>query len=385
MAEGSARSLLADLVAFPTIAGESNEELVAWVATRLADAGADVRVLPGTRPDARNLHAVIGPSDVPGVLLAAHSDVVAVEGQAWTSDPFALREHGGRLYGRGTADMKGFLAAVLAVAPELEGRPLRRPLHIALSSDEELGCRGVGPLLEELRALAAPPAWCVVGEPTRMCVVERHKGKVALAVEVHGRACHSSRAPDGVNAVEHAARLIVALRDLQASLRDEHPDARFAAAFATLSVGPISGGVSVNIVPDRCRFECELRFMPGQDPAPVIDRIEALAAQLEDELRRTSDEARVDVARTAHYPALRDAPGDVPGRVAALAGTGAGGSADFGTEGGLYQEALAVPVVVCGPGDMAQAHRPDEYLEIAQLEHGERFTRALARSLGEDI
>lgn len=281
--------------------------------------------------------------------------------------------------------MKGFLAAVLAVAPDVARRRLRRPLHIALSSDEELGCRGVGPLLDELRTLAAPPAWCVVGEPTRMRVVERHKGKVVLAFEVRGRACHSSRAPDGVNAVEHAARLIVGLCDVQAALRAERVDHGFAAAFATLSVGPITGGVSVNIVPDRCSFVAELRFMPGQDPEPVVERIRGLAAALEDEMRRTSEDARVAVTRAVQYPALGAAPGDVPGVVAGLAGTEAGGSADFGTEAGLYQEALGVPVVVCGPGDMAQAHRPDEYLEIAQLDHAEAFTWALARSLAEDI
>jgi acetylornithine deacetylase len=381
----SARSLLARLVAFPTIAGQSNEDLVAWIASHLADADADVRELQGTRADARNLHAVIGPRDTPGVLLAAHTDVVAVDGQAWTSDPFTLREDGGRLYGRGTADMKGFIAAVLAVAPEAARLGLRRPLHLALSSDEELGCRGVGPLLDELEGLAAPPAWCVVGEPTGMRVAERHKGKVVLRFDVHGRSCHASRAPEGVNAVEYAARLIVGLRELQASLRDELVDREFGIPFATLSVGPITGGVSVNIVPDRCAFECELRFMPGQDPGPLVGRMEALAHGLEDEMRATSAQARIDVARTASYPALAAASAGAAARVAALAGTEAGASVDFGTEAGLYQEALGVPVVVCGPGDIAQAHRPDEYLEAAQLDRAERFALRLVHALATDM
>lgn len=385
MAERSARSLLAGLVAFPTVAGRSNEELVAWVASELSDRGAQVHEVASTRPDARNLHAVIGPPDAPGVLLAAHTDVVAVEGQDWSSDPFVLREEGGRLYGRGTADMKGFIAAVLAAMPDVPASRLRRPLHIALSSDEELGCRGVGPLLDHLRAMAAPPGLCVVGEPTGMRVAERHKGKVALDITLRGRACHSSRAPDGVNAVEHAARLIVALSDLQALLRTEHGDPRFGAPFATLSVGPISGGVSLNIVPEWCRFECELRFMPGQDPAPVIERIRALAREAQAAMRRVAPEAGVEVTRTVAYPALRDGSPAAAAHVAALAGAPAGLSVDFGTEAGLYQEALGAPVVVCGPGDMAQGHRPDEYLETDQLMSAVGFVRRLAATLQEDM
>lgn len=386
MDERSAPALLARLVSYPTIAGHSNEALVAWIATLLDAAGAEVRVLAGTRPDARNLHAVMGPPDVPGVLLAAHTDVVAVEGQAWTSDPFELREDDGRLYGRGATDMKGFIAAVLAVAPDAAARGLRRPLHIALSSDEELGCRGVGPLLDELEVLAAPPAWCIVGEPTAMRVAERHKGKFVLGFDVCGMAGHSSRAPEAVNAVEYAARLIVGLGKLQASLRSELVDPAFDIPFATLSVGPIRGGVSLNIVPDRCTFECELRFMPGQDPGPIVGRIHALAGALQAEMRAKAPQAGIDLARTAGYPALAaDASSEAAAEVASLAGTEAGASVDFGTEAGLYQEALGVPVVVCGPGDMAQAHQPDEYLEADQLKRAERFLRGVVAALARAI
>jgi acetylornithine deacetylase len=227
----TATELLARLVAFPTVAGESNEALVDWTAERLEDAGAVVRVLPGPRPDGRSLHAVLGPADEPGVLLAGHTDVVPVDGQSWSRDPFELHVEGDRLYGRGATDMKGFIAAVLAALPAPS--VLRRPLHLALSVDEELGCRGTPALLDALGI--APPRWCVVGEPTRMRVIERHKGKLAFRVDVQGRACHSSRAPEGVNAVEHAARFIVALREVEGELRARGDD-RFGVPFATVSV-----------------------------------------------------------------------------------------------------------------------------------------------------
>jgi acetylornithine deacetylase len=362
--------LLARLVGFPTVAGHSNEALIDWTAEQLEDAGAAVRMLPGPRADGHSLHAVLGPADEPGVLLAAHTDVVAVDGQSWSHDPFALRVDGDRFYGRGAADMKGFIAAVLAAAPGT--RTLRRPLHLALSVDEELGCRGTPALLSALAI--APPRWCVVGEPTRMRVVERHKGKLAFRVEVHGRACHSSRAPEGVNAVEYAARFIVALRDVEDELR-ACTDDRFGVPFATVSVGPIRGGVALNIVPDACTFEAEVRLLPGQDPAAVLARIRDLAAGLEAQM----GEGGIEVAELTRYPGL--ASSDAAAEIAALADASRNGSVDFGTEAGLYQAALNVPVVVCGPGDMAQAHVADEYLEADQLERAERFIRRIGDAL----
>jgi acetylornithine deacetylase len=374
---GDAREALARLVAFPTVAGESNEALIAWVAERLEAAGAHVRVLDAWRPDARGLHAVFGPAEERGVLLSAHTDVVAVEGQAWSRDPFALHERDGRLYGRGATDMKAFIAAILAA--EIPVGALRRPLHVALSCDEELGCKGAPALLEALAGRIAPPAWCVVGEPTRMRVVERHKGKLAFRAHVRGCAAHSSRPADGVNAVEYAARLIVELQELHAELRAAASDDAFAAPSTTLSTGPIAGGVSLNIVPEACRFDFEVRVLPGQDHGAVTARVEALAGALGE---RMPPGAGIELVATANYPALAAEPGgDAAAQVAALAGEAAGGAVDFGTEAGLYRAALGVPVVVCGPGDMAQAHVADEYIDHDQLLRGERFVGAIARSL----
>lgn len=350
----AADALLERLVGFPSVAGRPNLDLVAWAAEQLEASGATVRVLPGAREDAANLHAVIGPADEPGVLLSAHTDVVDVEGQDWSGDPFALRREDGRLVGRGTTDMKGFVAAALAVFPYAARLDLRRPLHLALSSDEEIGCRGVPPLLDALERLPARPEWCLVGEPTGMGVGVSHKGKAALRVHVRGHAAHSSRPDEGVNAVVEAARLIVAATDFP------RPEG------VTVSVGPIRGGMALNTVPDACTFEIEARAPSGVDPGAL------LAKALGD----------VTTEPLASYPGLAAADDRGPaGLVARVAGGERDLALDFGTEAGLYSERLGVPVIVCGPGDMAQAHRPDEYLTVEQLERAEAFLRRLVDTL----
>lgn len=386
MTDDRARRRLADLVGFATVAGTSNEALIAYAAEHLERAGARVTVFTANRPDGHNLHAVLGPGDVSGVVLSAHTDVVATEGQAWSHDPFTLHAAAGRLYGRGTADMKGFIAAVLAVAATAAPRSLRRPLHIVLSCDEELGCLGIRPLLAQLSRAIAPPQLCIVGEPTRLRVADRHKGKLALRVEVRGRACHSSHAPDGVNAVEYAARLIVALRTLAGELSTADRDERFAVPHATVSTGPIRGGVSLNIVPDQCVFEVEVRLLPGQDAGGLERRVRALAAELVREMSAVADEAGIIVSRTTDYPGLAAAGNAAAAmRVAELAGSSTGGvsttALDFGTEAGLLAQALGDAVVVCGPGDMAQGHRPDEYLEESQLRAAVSFLDRVMASL----
>jgi acetylornithine deacetylase len=383
----TAQDLLGALVGFPTVAGTPNRAIIDFAAERLQAVGAQVSVVAGHRPDGFNLHAVIGPADQPGLVLSGHTDVVAVEGQAWSSDPFVLRVDDGRLYGRGSADMKGFLAAVLAVVGELDDgepglRALRRPLHVVLSSDEELGCRGIRPLLTGLSDRIAPGSLTIVGEPTRLRVVERHKGKLGLRVEVHGRAGHSARPHEGVNAVEYAARFVVATRELAEELRDEPPHVGFAVPHTTLSTGPIQGGTSLNIIPDRCVVQLEARLVPGADADHIEARLGAIAARLTEEMREVSEEAGISWSRMMDYPPLPG--GGDPGlaaHVAALAGTEAGGAVDYGTEAGLLREALGDTVLVCGPGDMLQAHRPDEFIELDQLQRGQRLVAGLVALL----
>jgi acetylornithine deacetylase len=368
-------ALLAQLVSFPTIAGESNVELVTFLAERLEGLGARVTVLPATRPDARNLHAVLGPADTPdGLLLAAHCDVVAVEGQPWTRDPFELHEADGRLYGRGTADMKGPLACILAALAELDAGALARPVHLAVSSDEELGCAGVPPLLDALAALAAPVGRALVAEPTSLRVATAHKGKAAVRIVLRGRAAHSSVAPTGVNAVAYAGRLIGELLVLQDEIARGARDDAFAVPYASIGIGPISGGVSVNIVPDSCRLDVEVRSLPGDDPGAIVARIAAIAGSLAREMQASAAEAGIELVPLSAYPGLAPTDPVFAARIAALAGDDdAPRSLDFGTEAGLYQQRLGVPVVVCGPGSMEQAHKADEYISAEQLRAGRQF------------
>ena len=384
---GDPTALLRRLVAFPSIAGAGNQALIAEIAERLDDAGSTVTVCAGTRPGTQVLHAVLGPADAPGgLLLAAHGDVVDVEGQPWSSDPFTLRTEDGRLYGRGTTDMKGFIAATLAATTAARPSSLAAPLHVAISHDEELGCAGVGPLLDLLGdgdALAAPLAGVVVGEPTELRVVERHKGKAAFEITVRGRAAHSATPSLGVNAVRGAAHLIVALEELERELTQELSDDAFSTPHATVGVGPITGGVALNIVPDRCTLQVETRILPGQSLDAIERRLRAAASRIGRGLAADASEAGVAVARVAGYPPLVPAPTTAAfaRRVARVAGQGRGGAVDFGTEAGLYQQRLGVPVVVCGPGSMAQGHTPDEFLDARQLAAGEALVAGLIRGL----
>jgi acetylornithine deacetylase len=334
-------ALLARLVAFPSVAGLPNAEIAGFIAGWLRDHGVECREVTGERGRV-GLLAQTG--DGGGVLLAAHMDVVEVAGQDWTGDPWALTEQGTRLVGRGAADMKGFLAcAMLAMVEAARGGA---PLLLAVSTDEEIGCLGVRDLLPVVASLARRPRACVVGEPTGMRLAAAHKGKLALRATLHGTARHSSEAPPADNAVEHAAELVLALRDRGRELvASGRRDERFAIPHSTMSVGPIHGGTALNIVPDRCTVEFEVRSVPGDDARALLPPLRG-----------------ADVAHLADYPPL-DGGGE---GIADLLEVEVRGAIDFGTEAGLYAE-LGIPTAVCGPGDIAAAHRADESVEQDQL------------------
>lgn len=335
-------ALLARLVAFPSVAGQPNGEIAGFIAGWLRDHGVECREVAGEGGRV-GLLAQTGRGE--GVLLAAHMDVVAVAGQGWTADPWTLTEQGGRLVGRGAADMKGFLAcAMLAMAEAADRGDV--PLLLAVSTDEEIGCIGVRDLLPVVASLESRPSACVVGEPTGMRLAAAHKGKLALRATLHGTARHSSEAPLADNAVEHAAELVLALRDRGRELADSgRRDERFAIPHSTVSVGPIHGGTALNIVPDRCTVEFEVRTVPGDDARALLPPLD-----------------RMELEQLADYPPL-DGGGE---SIAALLGVEARGPIDFGTEAGLYAE-LGIPTAVCGPGDIAGAHRADESVEHDQL------------------
>jgi acetylornithine deacetylase len=384
MASPDCRALIESLVGFDTVSAKSNLALIAFLQDRLAEHGVAARLVHDESGGKANLYATIGPEDRPGVLLSGHSDVVPVDGQDWSSDPFAVREAGGRLYGRGTADMKSFLAVAFAYLPAMVAADLKTPIHLAVSYDEEVGCLGVRRLIEVLNGLAVKPAMCVIGEPTGMKVVVGHKGKQAYRVRVSGLECHSSLAPQGVNAVDYAAELVVFLRHLARRQREGGGhDSDYNVPFTTIHTGRIVGGTALNIVPKDCRFEFEIRNLPEDDPEPLMDELRRFARdELEPEMRRVSAASGIAIEPLAGYPGLDTDPDEaVVSFVKALAGANEHGKISFGTEGGLFQRTAGIPTVVCGPGEIAQAHKPDEWISLDQVARCERFMERLIERL----
>jgi acetylornithine deacetylase len=362
--------ILAALVGFDTVSRNSNLALVDWVEAYLGDLGVSPRRIPDATGAKACLWATIGPPGVPGIILSGHTDVVPVDGQAWSSDPFRLAERGGLLYGRGAADMKGFDACCLAAVPAMLARPLARPIHLALSYDEEVGCVGVRRLIAALPFEGAMPSACVVGEPTGMNVVTGHKGKRSFRVTVHGRTCHSSLAPQGVNAVEYAARLIVKVRDIGERLARLGPrDPLYDIPYSTAHTGVVQGGTALNIVPDACTFEFEFRAIAADDIDGLAEEMKAYAREvLEPEMRAVAPEAAIAFELRSGFPGLDTPAGDDVIRLAkTLAGNDRHEKVAFGTEAGLFA-AAGIPSVVIGPGSIDQAHKADEFIAVAELE-----------------
>ncbi len=365
----SATELLSRLVNFDTTSYRSNLPLVRFVEDYLAQHGVASQLVESDDGAKASLYATIGPAAVPGVALSGHTDVVPVEGQSWSSDPFVLAERDGRLYGRGTADMKGFLACVLAAVPDLLRRQLAVPIHLAFSYDEEVGCIGVRPLIAELGRRFVRPRLVIVGEPTSMSVVDSHKGPVRWHIDVKGRAAHSSMAPLGVNAISVAGKLIAELARIEDELKAAPRDDRFDPPYATLQITRIDGGTATNIVPVSCHLDFDVRALPGVDIAAIDRRIHAFAYEAcLPEMRRVAPEAGIDIAITNEVPPF--AAGEASEAVALalhLAGQNETHAVSYATEAGLFQ-AAGSPAVVMGPGDIAQAHAADEWIAKAQLE-----------------
>ncbi len=373
------RSILDRLIAFPTVSSAPNIDLMTWVRDRLAEAGVEATLIPDADGKKANLYATIGPKDRPGVMLSGHTDVVPVEGQAWTRPPFRLTEDGGRLYGRGTTDMKGFVAAALSMGLRAAGRDLKVPLHLAFSYDEEVGCLGVRSLIEMLAAAPVRPLMCIVGEPTGMQAATGHKGKVALRATCTGREGHSALAPLALNALHLGAEFLTAVRDLQAEVAETgRRDGDYDVPYTTLHVGKMQGGVQVNIVPNTCVLDFEILSLAEDDHEALIARLRAAAEAIVAPRRAEFPEAAITVERLWDYPGL-GTPSDA-GVVNFVKGlTGANGTIKvaFGTEGGLFSQRLGIPTAICGPGSMAQGHKPDEYVSVEQLARCDAMMAAL--------
>ncbi|MEM6624551.1 MAG: acetylornithine deacetylase [Pseudomonadota bacterium] len=367
--------ILAQLISFDTVSARSNLPLIDWVEGFLAEHGVAARRIPDETGEKASLIATLGPSDAPGYVLSGHTDVVPVMGQDWSSDPFQARLEDGRLYGRGACDMKGYLACVLAAVPQMAAANLARPLHLAFSYDEEVGCTGVRPMLHQMADWPVQPAGCFVGEPTSMQVVTGHKHKISKRVVVRGRTGHSSLAPLAVNAAEYAARLITYVSDLGRDLAENGPsDALYDVGHTTAHVGRMTGGTQLNIVPHHAEFDFEFRAVPGDDPVELVAGVRAEADRLQARMQAIDPETGIDFYDYSHIAGLDTAP-DAPitGLAKRLAGRNDHAKVAYTTEGGLFTEIAGIPTVVCGPGSIEQAHKADEFIALSELDKCDRF------------
>lgn len=378
MTDPTPRTVLADLIRHACLPGLPNAPVADAVAGWLEGFGLTVARVPHPSGDRVNLFATIGPADRAGVVLSGHMDVVSVEGQDWTSDPFTLTERDGRLYGRGASDMKGYLACMIAAVPMFRRAGLKRPVHLAFSFDEEIGCRGVPYLIAALPSLCAPPAGCIVGEPSDMQPVLSHKGKLAVEIAFAGRAAHSSDPAQGVNALYAAAALAVGVREAaEAIARDGRRDARFAPDHSTLVAGVLRAGTAVNIIPDAAALSLELRTVPGEDADSLLDPVLARA----EALVQAGAALSLRVTELARYPALPPDAMDLAARLAGWTGQSVRQSVSYGTEAGLFH-AAGIASVICGPGSITRAHRPDEYITEGEMAACMAMFARLAADLG---
>lgn len=373
------RTIFDRLMSFDTVSSKPNIALMHYVRDLLADAGIEALLIPDPSGGKANLYASTGPAGQGGVMLSGHTDVVPVEGQAWTKPPFALTEEAGRYYGRGAADMKGFCAVAIATMLQAAKRPLKTPLHLALSYDEEIGCMGVRSLVTMLETAPVRPRFCIVGEPTGMQVATGHKGKVALRATCSGREGHSALAPMALNALHLAADFVQAVRALQADVAANGlKDGDYDVPYSTLHVGKLNGGVQVNIVPNTAVIDFEIRSVAGEDVDGLITRLRAAAEGIVAPLRAEFPEAAITVERLWDYPGLGTASdAAVVNFVKGLTGANGTMKVAFGTEGGLFDARLGIPTVICGPGSMAQGHKPDEFVTVEQMGRCEAMMAAL--------
>jgi len=374
----SARAVIEQLIAFNTVSRDSNLGLIEWVRDYLAKQGATTRLTHDASGKKANLFATLGDSKKPGLILSGHTDVVPVDGQDWDTDPFKATEKDGKLYARGSADMKGFIGIILNQAPKFVGalnaNKLDAPLHYALSFDEEVGCLGVRSLIRDLEENNIRPAGCVVGEPTSMQPIIAHKGTHRFRCAVHGREAHSSYVTYGVNAIEYAARLVVFIRQLAERLaQTEQRDYGFTVPYSTLSTGLIQGGIAANVVPKDCVFQFDMRTLPDASPDALYQEIRAYAESLSREMKAIDENSGIDLKWMSQTVGLAASETDAIVQWAMqLSKNPTVGKVSYGTEAGLFQK-MGVPTVICGPGDIAEAHRPNEFVALEQLAQCEAF------------
>lgn len=367
-------AMIERLVAFPTVSRDSNLGLIEWTRDYLGGLGVKSRLTYDVTGKKANLFATLGEGRKPGLILSGHTDVVPVDGQAWDTDPFKIAIRNDMMFGRGSADMKGFIGTALALAPKFLAADTDSSLHFALSYDEEVGCLGVRGLIADLAETGLKTAGCIVGEPTMMQPIIAHKGTHRFRCNITGREAHSSYTTQGVNSIEYAARIIVYIRQMADRLAQlEQRDYAFTVPFTTLQTGTIRGGLASNIVPKDCEFQFEARTMPGVSAEKLYQEIRDFAATLLPEMRRIEPNASIDFDWVASAPGLNMQENDAIVQLATgLSRNRPDGAVSYGTEAGLFQQA-GIPTVVCGPGNIEQAHRPNEFVTLAQLAQCEAF------------
>jgi acetylornithine deacetylase len=374
------KEMIAKLISFDTVSRHSNLQLIAFLEDYLDGWNVPYSRVENEEGTKANLLATLGPADMAGgIVLSGHTDVVPVDGQDWSSDPFTLRETHDRLYGRGTSDMKSFFAIALALIPDFLERGMTVPVHFALSYDEEIGCLGVRPLIDQAVRHLPRPQVVIVGEPTDMMVVNAHKSIDAFTTRVHGLEAHSSATNEGVNAVMIAAEMVHFISQIADEMKEKgDPTGRFTPPYTSVHVGLIQGGTALNIIPKECSFEWEFRALPGQDPQEIVGRVNKFAeTELLPKMRAVYPDANIETLPGAHVPPLTPEDGS-PGEtlVLKLAEQNSTHAVSYGTEAGLFQLA-DIPTVICGPGNILQAHKPDEFLLLSQVDACERFMRRL--------
>ncbi|MCP4994807.1 MAG: acetylornithine deacetylase [Gammaproteobacteria bacterium] len=374
--------MIEKLVSFDTVSRNSNMALIDFVRSYLSEHGVESHLVPNEDGSKANLYATIGPMVEGGVVLSGHTDVVPVDGQVWDTDPFTVVEKAGRLYGRGTADMKSFIAIALALVPQMLESELERPIHFALSYDEEVGCIGAPYMIREMAKVLPRPLAVIVGEPTRMRIVNAHKGIGSFTTTVTGYEAHSSQIERGVSAVMTAARLITFLEEMMFENRNgASPDSPFEPPYTTIHVGVINGGTAVNIISRHCDFSWDVRTVPGDTSLEFVERFRDHCEPLIEEMRRVSPDCNITTVIKSDAPALRPEPGGAAEQLCHhLSDDVSAGVVSYATEGGQFQE-VEFSTVVCGPGSIDQAHKPNEYIEISQIEAAERFMRKLVDHL----
>jgi acetylornithine deacetylase len=375
--------MLARLVSYDTTSRNSNLALIGFVRDYLDAHGVPYRVSTDPAGEKANIHAIIGPRQAGGVALSGHVDTVPVDGQAWSADPFTLRCAENKLYARGSADMKGFVSACLAAVPQMQARGLARPLHLFISYDEEVGCHGAQRLIQDLDESGLKPALCVVGEPSGMKPILAHKGKLNLRVRVRGLPGHSSEPAKGVNAIHAAGEAVAYVAAEACRLAKEGPfEDGFDPPHTTIHIGTIQGGTILNIIPERCEFIMEWRNIPGDDATRHVERLrEYVAANIEPAMHAVNRNTGFEFEVMSTMPGLSLDPNhELTAIVKQLTGSNSTGKVSYGTEGGYYQD-TGIPTIVCGPGDIAQAHKPDEWIAQDQLDACDAFIRRLADRL----